>query len=437
MTTNILTGLTPLARKGVALVLVIVVAVLALVFKNEIKVALRDGETIQAEFAQSYGLVDGVTKVKIAGLQVGVVTDVEHTDEGTALVSMKVEEEALDSIGSTPTARVVPLTLLGGQYSVELHRGGNGDYDRDKIGLARTSMPVELDRVLEALPSDTRRATQRLLGNTDKTLKKGGTANLRGLVDVAPDVLPPAGTLLRSMQGQNPGNDLPSIVTDLQDMASVLVARDRQVSAALSDLDTTTSALAARRADVADTVSRLPDALDAADRGLAQLDGTLELLDVSTDKLKPAVEEIAPLLDELRPTIAEARPILAQLPPITSGARGVLRQLVPAVPVATDLVDDLRGPVIDRIEGPILAKLGSTWHGEDEFKHSGGGIQADNKFYEEIAYVVTNLNRSVMSKDAQGSVLHFQAGAGLSSVQPLALDEQLAALIPQLKGMQD
>ncbi len=437
MAISILKGISPTARKGVALVLVITVVILGLAFKNQIKVATRGGESIQAEFAQGYGLIGGVTKVKIAGLQVGVVTDVDYTDAGTALVSMKVDDEALDAIGSTPTARVVPLTLLGGQYAVELHRGGNGEYDGSKIDVARTSMPVELDRVLEALPADTRKATQRLLGNTDKTLKKGGTENLRGLLDVAPAVLPPAGTLLESLQGENPGNDLPSIVTDLQDMADVLVARDQQVSAMLSDLDTTTSVLAARRGELAGMIDQLPEALDSADRGLAQLNGTLELLDVSTDKLKPSVKQLAPLLDELRPTIAEARPVLAKLPPITSGAREVLKQLVPSVSTATQIVNNLRGPVIDRVNGPILTKLGNTWHGENEFKHSGGGVQADNKFYEEIAYMVTNLNRSVMSKDSQGSVLHFQAGAGLSSIQPLALDEQLSALIPQLKGMQD
>src|SRR3546814_1082597 len=110
------------ARKGVALVLIVTLMILGLVFKNTIMVSARGGETIHAEFAQSYGLVDGVTKVKLAGLVVGVVTGVEHTDKGTAMVAMKVDREALDSVGSTPTARIVPLTILGGQYSVELHR---------------------------------------------------------------------------------------------------------------------------------------------------------------------------------------------------------------------------------------------------------------------------------------------------------------------------
>src|SRR3546814_8690851 len=127
----------------------------------------------------------------------------------------------------------------------------------------------------------------------------------------------------------------------------------------------------------------MPGTLDSVEVGMAQLDGTLELLDDSTSKLRPTVKELEPLLDELRPTLREARPVLAKLPPITKDAREVPKQLVPAVPVATDIVDNIRDPVIDRVDGPILKKLGQTWHGKDEYKHSGGGDQAENLFYED------------------------------------------------------
>src|SRR3546814_14944286 len=123
------------------------------VCSSDLMVSARGGETIHAEFAQSYGLVDGVTKVKLAGLVVGVVTGVEHTDKGTAMVAMKVDREALDPVGSTPTARIVALPILGGQYSVELHRGGTGTYAGDTHGLARAERPLVSDTVLAALLS--------------------------------------------------------------------------------------------------------------------------------------------------------------------------------------------------------------------------------------------------------------------------------------------
>src|SRR3546814_16207693 len=96
-------------------------------------------------------------------------------------------------------------------------------------------MPVEIDRVLEALPSDTRKSTQRLLKNTNSSLDRGGSENLRGLLAVAPDVLPTAGTFLEALQGENPGNAIPSIVTALEEMADVLVAPAAEVAAILKD----------------------------------------------------------------------------------------------------------------------------------------------------------------------------------------------------------
>lgn len=425
---------TPLARKGAALVAVIALIILGLAMKNPIKIALRGGDTITAEFSENYNLAPGLSKVKVAGLQVGLVTGIEHTDRGTAVVEMKVDDDARERLGSTPTARIVPLTLLGGQYSVELHRGGNGEYDGSRIPMARTSLPVELDRVLEALPARTRAATQRLLGSTDKTLRRGGTANLRKLADKAPAVLPPAGTFLEALQGERPGRDLPTIVTDLQDMAAVLDARDAAVVSILDDLDAVTATLASRRGKLAAVVGELPETLTAADRGLEQLDGTLDKLETATTRLRPSIRRLEPLLDELGPTLREARPVLAKLPPLTRDARAVLHTLVPAIPVATGIVDDVRGPVIERVEGPILDKLDRTWQGTGPYKSSGRGVQAGNKFYEEIAYMIANLDRSSMTQDAQGSLLNFQAGAGTGTVVPLGLDQQLAALLPQLKG---
>lgn len=426
-------GLSPLARKGLALVVVIGLVTLGLAFKNPIKIALRSGDTVTAEFSENYNLVPGLSKVKVAGLQVGLVTGVEHTDKGTALVEMKIDEEARDKLGSTPSARIVPLTILGGQYSVELHRGGNGFFENGAIPVSRTSIPVELDRVLEALPAQTRKATQRLLGSTNTSLREGGTRNLRGLLDTAPRVLPPAGTLLTSLQGENPGHDLPSVVTDLQAMAETLDQRDATVASILDDLDATTSTLASRREQLGNTVGELPETLTAADRGLRRLHGTLDRLDTTTVELRPAIRELGPLLDELGPTLREARPVLTKLPPITRDARVLVRRLVPTVDVATKVVDDVRGPVIERVEGPILDKLGRTWRGRDEYKDSGGGVQADNKFYEEIAYMIANLDRSSMTQDAQGSLLNFQAGAGPATPVAGGFDAQLAALLPLLK----
>jgi phospholipid/cholesterol/gamma-HCH transport system substrate-binding protein len=428
--------LSPAARRGAVFLLVVAVVVTLLAFKSQIKNHFRGGQTIQAEFAQNYGVVPHLSKVKVAGLQVGVVTGVEETDDDTVLVSMKVDDDAIDSLGSNPSARIAPLTILGGQYSVELRRGGEGDFDGDTIPIENTSTPVELDQVLEALPSDTRKATRGVISGANDNLGHGGTDGLRSLAEIAPRVVPPAGTFLEALQGHHPGHDLASIVTDLQNLAHVLDLRRAYVDGILGDLDTVSGTLASRDSEIASTISNLAGGLGATNDGLRRLNATLDRLDVVATDLRPTVDELDPLLDELQPTLREALPTVRKLPSTLRDARVVVRQLVPTSEVATRVVDELRGPVIDRINGPIVDYLAHTWHGKKggPYSRSGGGIQADNKMYEELAYMIVNLDRSSMTQDAQGTLLNFQAGVGTSTLQPLALDEALALLVPQLNG---
>ncbi|GAB3077947.1 MlaD family protein [Nocardioides zeae] len=424
-----------LVRKGTVFVVVMAAVLLGLGLKNQIKVALRSGDTITAEFAESYRVVPGKTRVKLAGLQVGVVTAVDHTDDGTARVEMKVDEDAVDTLGSSPSARIVPLTVLGGEYAVELARGGDGSYDGATIPTDRTRLPVELDRVLEALPRDTRTATQSLVGNLEGGLEAGGEP-LKQVLRTAPDVLPPAAGTLEALQGTPGEGQLAGLVTDLHGVGVALRSEDAALGSSLDNLAVVSGTLADGSTALAQTVAALPAALDATDAGLAALDSTLQRVDTTVTALRPTLAVLPPLVDVLQPTLVEAEPVLEQAVPLLQDARELVGGLTPVVPTLTSVVDDLRGPVLDRLDGPILAKLGSPWRGEGEYRNSGGGIQADNRFYEEIAYMVVNLDRSSMTQDAQGSLLNFQAGAGPSSVAPLALDEALAALVPGIAGVE-
>lgn len=428
--------LSPGARRAVVFLVVVGMVMTALAFKSQIKNHFRSGEVVQAEFAQNYGLQPHTSKVKVAGLQVGVVTDVEEGDDGTVLVSMKVDDEALDALGDNPSARITPLTILGGQYGVELTRGGAGEYDGAVIPVENTATPVELDQVLEALPRDTRAATQGVLDRTAKALRRGGADGLRSVTDVAPEVVPDAGTFLIALQGHHPGHDLATIVTDLQNLAHVLDDRRTHVDGILADLDTVATTLGSRDDEIATTIDNLSGSLGVTDEGLRQLNTTLNRLDVVATDLRPTVDELDPLLDELQPTLREALPTVRRLPSVLRNARVIVRELVPTADIATTDVNYLRGPVIDRVNGPIVDYLGSTWHGKEggPYSRSGGGIQADNKMYEELAYMIVNLDRASMTQDPQGTLLNFQAGVGTSTLQPLALDEALALLVPALNG---
>ncbi|MCW2800797.1 MAG: Phospholipid/cholesterol/gamma-HCH transport system substrate-binding protein [Aeromicrobium sp.] len=430
-------GTTPLMRKGIALVLVASVIVLALVFKNQIGVALRSGDTISAVFNDPEGIVVDKSKVKLAGLQVGVVTDVKH-EGGKSIVKMKVDRSALGSLGSSPSARIEPLTILGGEYSIELANGGTGTYDGTTIPEARTGSPVELDRILEALPAKTRTSTRGLIKNLSSTLDPDGRKSLRDIADVAPPVLHGADTFLVAAQGTSPSSDLNGLVSYLQDAAQQLKSRSSEVDGAIVGLDRTSRALAQSSASLSTTIDRLPATLDHTETGLTHLDTTLGKLQKTADELQPTAERAKPLIDQIDPLLKDARPVVAKLAPITRDAIPTVQQLIPTVRNAHGLLDNVGGTTLARIRGPVLDKLGKPWSGKaagiDEYSKSGTGIQTGNKYYEEIAYMVTNLARASMTQDGQGSMLNFQAGVGAGSLAPLTLDQALANLVPEIAG---
>ena len=422
----------PLTRRAVTLIVVVVAILAALAFKTQISLLLRSGDTIHATFDQNYGLVSGRTKVKVAGLQVGVVSDIRQDDDGTTHVDMKVDDGVKERLGSRPSARVEPLTVLGGQYALNLVPGGAGEYADKAIPKSRTHVPVELDAILSALPSDTRKDLQGTIDEAGATLGDKNQRSIRSFSHQAPRVLDPSTKLLTAVRGTRPQSDLPQLVGNVEKLASTLNQQDAELARSLVNLNTTTSTLAGHSEDLSTTVAELPTALDETRAATGRLTPTLHQLDRTATGLQPTADRVGPLVKTLEPMLTDTRPVAAQLPGLLEDAQPLVQDLVPTAQTAKPILKDVKGPVINRVNGPVLESLGSTYRGTGPFKDTGGGVQADNKFYEELAYMVTNLDRASMTQDAQGSLLNFQAGVSAGSVTPLNLDDALAQLIPQL-----
>lgn len=431
--TGRITRLSTRRGKAIALIIVLALILVALIFKNDVTLFLRRGDTIHATFAQNYDIVPGHTRVKMAGLQVGVVSGLDQDPDGTANVSMKIDHGVKDKLGSTPEARIEPLTILGGEYAVELIPGGGGHFG-GSIPVSRAHTPVELDRILSALPATAREGLQNTAQVAGQTFNPATAKSMRELAEQSRVVMKPAGVLVSAARGNRPTTDVPRIVTNLQSMAHALDAQSAALARSLVNLDATSAALARQSPALSQTIANLPAALDATNRGSVELRSTLGRLGRTTKALQPTAEGLKPLLDTLEPTLRETLPVARQLPSLLRNARPLVRQLVPIASDADAVVNDFKGPVIQRIQNPILSVLGSTYRGTGAFKDTGRGVQADNRFYQEIGYMVANLDRASQTHDAQGATLNFQAGFSAGSLAPLNLDDALVALLPQLGG---
>lgn len=401
-------------RLGLALFAAIALIGVVVLDKSALVTFLTPGETIRAQFSRNLELQVGGSDVKIAGTKVGTVSGVRTAADSITVVSMKVDRGTRAKLGPSPSAAIRPVTVLGGRYYVELSPGGgHGVPGGDVIPLARTTTPVEIPEVLSALQPTARQGLQKAVGDLDDTLRSGGSSSLRSLVRDAPGTLAPAGDVLGSARGDHPATDLPRLVTNLDRTAYTLTRQDGQLGSILDRLRNTTAAIDAGSAQLGDTVAGLPGTLRATRSGMTDLGGTLDKVTTVAPEARTSVQMLDRTLQHLDPALAAARPVVADLRPLLTDARPLTGRLVPVSQKATSVLGDLRGPVLDRINGPIIAKLDEKWRGTGPFAGDGAN---GHRVYEELGILAARFDNLSKYYDQNGAFANLQAGVGTNTL---------------------
>jgi phospholipid/cholesterol/gamma-HCH transport system substrate-binding protein len=391
---------------------VVVVGVL-LMNKSDILLALRSGEKLDVDFASAYKIQKTVSKVEIAGVKVGNITKVSEKPGQGARITMKLDSGTRNKLGSEPSAAIRPATFLGGpglSAYIELSPGGDpGRFDGKRIPIEQTRVPVEFDRFFEIFQDEARKGVQTSVKGLDEILQEGGRKALTDVLEDAPPALAPAGGVLGALSGQERG-DLARVVQHLGKAAAVLTETDGELEAVVRDLATVASTLADRTADSVKTVDELPATLKAARAGLGALDGTLARLQATAPGARPSVARLTELLRRLPPVLAEARPVLADLRPLAADLRPALDDLAPTAGLLRELLGDLDGPVLQRLEGTIVPALLSP------YAESG----RSTKLYQELGFGLAGLAGVTQYLNSEGSQLNFHIGLDDTSVTPPA-----------------
>jgi phospholipid/cholesterol/gamma-HCH transport system substrate-binding protein len=394
------------AQLGVMFLVAIAVCSLALFNKNRLLVNLKPGEQLSAEFTSNYKLREYVSRVKIAGIKVGTVTAVSETDDRKIRIDMRLDKGTRKKLGEAPSARIRPATILGGtglSAYVDLKPGGGrGDF-AGTIPASRTSIPVELDRVLEVFDDKARDGLSASLGLFDQALADGGGAGLGGTLEKAPGALGPAVDVVAGLGGQQPG-DLAALVDRLGGLAATLTADQGEIEAVFAGAAEVSRTLGRRAADFEALLADLPTNLTQARAGLDALAGTLRQLETTAPGVRPSVTQLRELFETAGPVLAAARPLLADLQPLLTDLDPLFGNLTPTAASTRKVLDDLDGPVIDRIQDPILTALNSGYDGKN------------TKLHQEFAYFLAGLDGVFKYTDQNGAALIFQSGTNEHTV---------------------
>ena len=284
--------------------------------------------------------------VRIAGVNVGKVTGIEHIggDSPATLVTMSISSEGLP-IHADATTNIRPRLFLEGNYYVNLAPGtpqAPALSSGATLSSPHNSGPVQLDRVLSALNSNARANLQTLLQGLGSTLNKVPTAaqdasqdpSQRGLtagqslnesLKYSANAFKASAIVNQAFLGEQP-HDLSGVVAGTEKFFSGLAADQNALSGLVTTFNLTMRALANRQQDLSDTIALLPGTLQATNNALGPLQASFGPTRRFAAAILPGVKQTGPTIAAGLPWLAQARALVSQ-----DDLGGLLTYLTPAI----------------------------------------------------------------------------------------------------------
>jgi phospholipid/cholesterol/gamma-HCH transport system substrate-binding protein len=330
MRRNHKTGLSPFTVG--ALVLVGLVVATYLGFTKSIP--FRHHYEIHAVFRTANNVKPN-SPVRIAGVNVGKVTAVKRiaSDRNAADVTMRIDKKGMP-IHKDATLQVRPRIFLEGNFFVDLHPGSPSAPalgDGDTIPVNQTSAPVQIDQILGALQTDTRKDLRRLLDELSTGLGGQGGAGFNRSIPYWRNAYERGAIASDATLGLLE-HDLSGYIKNAGATSEALDRNDVQLKSLITDFNTTARAFAARSNDLSAAIAELPRTLRAGRPALASLNAAFPPLRRFIRDFRPGVRSSGPALEASIPFAQQLR--LAVQP---SELRGLVADLRPTVPALTRL----------------------------------------------------------------------------------------------------
>jgi phospholipid/cholesterol/gamma-HCH transport system substrate-binding protein len=411
-------------RAGVIALVVILVATFLGFTKDlpftrpfEIKAVFESANSIRAN-----------SPVRIAGVTVGKVKSIT-AQEGTeaAVVTLQIDDRGLP-LHTDATAKIRPRIFLEGNFFVELTSGSPSKPDLaagDTIKVTQTATPVQLDQVLTALQSDTRRDLKGVLHELGTALGDKPTAEQDAAGDPstqgqtgaeafndAYDFIAPAeistSQVNQALLGADPDRDVQRLIAGLARTTEGLGRNEEQLKDLVTNLSRTMGAFAAEQTSLKASIHELGPTLTNANQAFDKLNAAFPPTRAFAREILPGVRETPATIEAGFPWVEQTRKLLSQ-----SELRGLAQDLSPASRDLAKLVDT---SVALFPEANRLARCA------DEVLLPTGDVVIDDQFrtgqpnYREFAYTLVGLASEGQNFDGNGPYVHFQPGGGTTTI---------------------
>jgi phospholipid/cholesterol/gamma-HCH transport system substrate-binding protein len=290
----------------VAAVLLVALVVAILLFGG------GGGYRVTADFVNAGQLVKG-SEVRVAGVAVGTVENIDVSQEGTAEITFSVNGDYAP-LRSGTRAIIRPTSLsgianryvdlqLGPQSGAEIEDGGH-------IGTDQTETAVELDEVFNLFDEDTRGSLQDVIKGQAVAVRGRGRQLRRGIHYLNP-ALSTGALLFQELTRDN--RLLRRFLIDSGTLVNTLASRQDDLTGVVRNLNATFGALGSQQAALADSIERLPPFLRRADTTFVNLRAALDDVDLLVDAAKPVAVRLDPFLNQAKAFAADAKPTVRDL----------------------------------------------------------------------------------------------------------------------------
>jgi virulence factor Mce-like protein len=380
---------------------------------------------VNAIFQSSNQLRSG-SPVRIAGVTVGEVKGIARGPGSTTKVTIQIGDQGRP-IHTDATLHIRPRVFLEGGFYVELQPGtprtpalGDGG----TIPLPQTSVPVQISQVLSTFELPTRESLRHLLYRLSAAFAHGGAQALRRAAPELGPTLRDVARVARAAQGTAP-HDASNLIVSASRVTGALARNRAALSALVTNLDVTATALAASDGALGATIRGLDRLLAVAPPALSALDQALPPLRRFAVSLDPGLRIAPPVLRDVSHSVRQLGALVApaQRERLLTALRSSLRDLPALIdkvaglfPVAKSVTDCLTSHGL-----PILTA-----------QVPDGPLSTGRPVWQDFAHSLVGLASASQNFDGNGYALRYMGGGGTQTLStgPLPVIGPLAGSSP-------
>lgn len=425
-----------LSNWAIGLIFVVLIAIgTAYAFTKQLP--WSDPYTVQTIFPSAQNLRTG-SPVRIAGVDVGKVTEVEHlspdaeqsltdvdeseegavssqgealADPAAAIVTMEINE-AGRPIKTDATFRLLPRLFLEGNLFVDIKPGSpsapeaDGDY---VFPVDQASNSVQLDQILTTLQSDVREQLQITLEEFGSALvDHGGAEGFQELYRSSPGANKFTSQVNEAFLGENP-HDLSGLIRNLDRVLRGLGRNERALQELITNFRIFAGSFAAEDEALERAIVELPRVMDAADPAFAALNRSFPPLRAFAREALPGTRTTPEALDAATPLLRQVRLLVRE-----RELRGLVHDLDPTVEHLAEVAEG--SPKTFKLVRSFASCFNEVIIPWQNMTVPAEGHPATGRVYQETAYGLVGIAGESRSGDANGQYIRTNAGGGTNTV---------------------